>query len=374
LVINSTVPSVELEDVCKSYGYVEAVKGVSFSCHDGEFLTVLGPSGSGKTTILRIIAGFEQPTQASRLAIAGQSVVGIPAYRRDVSTVFQQYALFPHKTVGQNVEYSLKVRGIDRVERHRQAQAMLDLVRLGHTYGRRINQLSGGEQQRVALARALVARPGVLLLDEPLGALDEKLRREMQIELKQIQRQVGTSFIYVTHDQQEALAMSDRIVVMNQGLIEQIGSSEDVYEHPVSRFVASFLGTSNLLEGTLKEVHDEYVKVETEVGPLFAQRPASLPASGATLVISVRPERIAISDTPGDDHQAIATAEDGGPRNQLVGTVRNVVYKGGLSDVAVGLADGSEIRVGLAAGERLETNAGVVTLSWPATATRLLTR
>jgi ABC-type ATPase involved in cell division len=165
LVINSTVPSVELEDVCKSYGHVEAVKGVSFSCHDGEFLTVLGPSGSGKTTILRIIAGFEQPTQASRLAIAGQSVVGIPAYRRDVSTVFQQYALFPHKTVGQNVEYSLKVRGIDRVERQRQAQAMLDLVRLGHTYGRRINQLSGGEQQRVALARALVARPGVLLLD-----------------------------------------------------------------------------------------------------------------------------------------------------------------------------------------------------------------
>jgi ABC-type Fe3+/spermidine/putrescine transport system ATPase subunit len=374
LVTDSTVPSVELEDVYKSYGRVEAVKGVSFSCHDGEFLTVLGPSGSGKTTILRIIAGFEQPTHAIRLAINGQSVIGIPAYRRDVSTVFQQYALFPHKSVGQNVEYSLKVRGIDRVERQRQAQAMLDLVRLGHTYERRTNQLSGGEQQRVALARALVARPGVLLLDEPLGALDEKLRREMQIELKQIQRQVGTSFIYVTHDQQEALAMSDRIVVMNHGVIEQIGSSEDVYEHPVSRFVASFLGTSNLLEATLKEVHDGYVKVETEVGPLYAQRPASLPATGTRLAISVRPERIAISDMVDDAHQAIATTEVGGPRNRLVGTVHNVVYKGGLSDVAVLLADGSEIRVGLAAGERLETNGGVVTLRWPATATRLLIR
>ena len=164
MVPDSTVPSVELEDVYKSYGRVEAVKGISFSCHDGEFLTVLGPSGSGKTTILRIIAGFEQPTRASRLTISGRSVIGIPAYRRDVSTVFQQYALFPHKTVGQNVEYSLKVRGIDRVERQRQAQAMLDLVRLGHTYGRRINQLSGGEQQRVALARALVARPACCCL------------------------------------------------------------------------------------------------------------------------------------------------------------------------------------------------------------------
>jgi ABC-type Fe3+/spermidine/putrescine transport system ATPase subunit len=374
LASNSTIPSVELADVSKSYGRVEAVKGVSFGCLDSEFLTVLGPSGSGKTTILRIIAGFEQPTSASRLTINGQSVIGVPAYRRDVSTVFQQYALFPHMTVGQNVEYSLKVRGVARDERQRQAQAMLHLVRLGHTYGRRVNQLSGGEQQRVALSRALVARPGVLLLDEPLGALDEKLRREMQVELKQIQRQVGTSFIYVTHDQQEALAMSDRIVVMNHGLIEQIGPAEEVYEYPVSRFVASFLGTSNLLEGALKEVHNGYVYVETGVGSLYAQRPSSLPALGAAIALAVRPERIALTDALDDRHPALATSGEGGPRNRLTGTVRHVVYKGGLSDVTIALADGSEMRVGLAAGERLDTNDGEVILSWPATATRVLTR
>jgi spermidine/putrescine transport system ATP-binding protein len=207
-----------------------------------------------------------------------------------------------------------------------------------------------------------------------LGALDEKLRRDMQVELKQIQRTVGTSFVYVTHDQQEALSMSDRIVVMNGGLIEQIGSSEDVYEYPTSRFVAGFLGTSNLLEGTLKEVDDGYMTVETAVGYLYAQRPPDPPAHGTTLALSVRPERIALSDTADDPHHAIAAAGDEGPRNRLVGTVRNVVYKGGLSDVTVGLTDGSEIRVGLAAGEHLTTRDGVVTISWPAAATRVLTR
>jgi ABC-type Fe3+/spermidine/putrescine transport system ATPase subunit len=372
LVRDATIPSVELEEIYKSYGRVEAVRGVSFTCRRGEFLTVLGPSGSGKTTILRMVAGFEQPTKAARLAIEGQSVLGLPAYRRAVSTVFQQYALFPHMTVGENVEYSLKVRGIARPERRRQAVSMLELVRLGHMYDRRVNQLSGGEQQRVALARSLVARPGVLLLDEPLGALDEKLRREMQVELKQIQRQVGTSFIYVTHDQQEALAMSDRIVVMNEGRIEQVGSSEEVYEYPASRFVATFLGTSNLLEGRLEDVQDGYVSIATPVGTLFAQRPTALPPRGATLAISVRPERIALA-APGDDpHHAVATVADRGPRNRLQGTIHHIVYKGGISEVAVTLGDGSEMRAGLPAGEHLGDNVRDVILTWPATATRVL--
>jgi ABC-type Fe3+/spermidine/putrescine transport system ATPase subunit len=375
LASDSTVPSVELEDVHKSYGRVEAVRGVSFTCRDGEFLTVLGPSGSGKTTILRLIAGFEQPTRAARLAVNGQSVIGVPSYKRDVSTVFQQYALFPHMTVGQNVEYSLKVRGVAPAERQRQAQAMLDLVRLGHTYTRRINQLSGGEQQRVALARALVARPGVLLLDEPLGALDEKLRREMQVELKQIQRQVGTSFVYVTHDQQEALAMSDRIVVMNAGLIEQIGSSEEVYERPATRFVASFLGTSNLLEGVMAETHNGYVHVDTAVGLLTAERPAMLPAAGAPVAVAVRPERIALADGTALRHETPALAADAaGPHNRLAGTVQYVVYKGGLSDVTVALRDGSEMRAALAAGEQSVPVGTEVTMSWAAAATRVLVR
>src|SRR5438309_5342579 len=242
----TAVASVHLERIRKVFGETEAVAGIDLEIADGEFFSMLGPSGSGKTTTLRMIAGFEQPT-SGRILLHGRDVTGVPPFDRDVNTVFQDYALFPHMNVADNVGYGLMVRRVERAERERRVTDALRMVRLTGFGGRKPSQLSGGQRQRVALARALVNRPRVLLLDEPLGALDLKLREEMQIELKAIQKQVGITFIYVTHDQQEALTMSDRIAVFNTGRIEQIGTPADVYERPATRFVAGFVGTSNLL-------------------------------------------------------------------------------------------------------------------------------
>jgi putative spermidine/putrescine transport system ATP-binding protein len=241
------VPAVRLRGVRRSYGQLEAVAGVDLEVAEGEFFTMLGPSGSGKTTLLRLIAGFERP-DAGTVELGGADVTREPPYARTVNTVFQDYALFPHMSVAENVEYGLRVRRIAKAERRRRADAALDMVRLTGLGGRKPIQLSGGQRQRVALARAIVNEPEVLLLDEPLGALDLKLRQEMQLELKRIQREVGISFIYVTHDQEEALTMSDRLAVFNQGRIEQLGTPVEVYEHPASDFVAGFIGVSNLLE------------------------------------------------------------------------------------------------------------------------------
>ena len=242
--------AVSMRGVTKRFGDVAAVDGVDLDVVSGEFFSMLGPSGSGKTTMLRMIAGFEQPTTGV-IRLGGVDVTRLPPFDRDVNTVFQDYALFPHMTVEQNIEYGLKVRKVPRAERRTRVGEALATVRL-QTYGtRRPSELSGGQRQRVALARALVNHPRVLLLDEPLGALDLKLRGEMQIELKQIQRHVGITFIFVTHDQEEALTMSDRIAVFNAGRIEQIGTPTELYERPGSRFVAGFVGTSNLLSGDL---------------------------------------------------------------------------------------------------------------------------
>jgi putative spermidine/putrescine transport system ATP-binding protein len=241
------VPAVRLSGVRRSYGPVTAVAGVDLEVAEGEFFTMVGPSGSGKTTLLRLIAGFERP-DAGRVELAGVDVTGQPPYARDVNTVFQDYALFPHMNVIENVEYGLRVRRVGKAERRRRAEAALGMVRLAGLGDRKPGQLSGGQRQRVALARAIVNEPEVLLLDEPLGALDAKLRQDMQIELKRIQREIGISFIYVTHDQEEALTMSDRLAVFNQGRIEQLGSPVAVYERPASDFVAGFIGISNLLE------------------------------------------------------------------------------------------------------------------------------
>jgi putative spermidine/putrescine transport system ATP-binding protein len=239
--------AVRLVAVRKSYGRVIAADGVDLEIADGEFFTMLGPSGSGKTTLLRIIAGFERPDSGT-VELGGTDVTRQPPYMRDVNTVFQDYALFPHMTVIENVEYGLKIRKVARAERRRRAEEMLDMVRLSGLGGRKPLQLSGGQRQRVALARAIVNQPEVLLLDEPLGALDLKLRQEMQTELKRIQREVGITFIYVTHDQEEALTMSDRLAVLNGGQIEQIGTPVDVYEQPATEFVAGFIGVSNLID------------------------------------------------------------------------------------------------------------------------------
>ena len=245
-------PQIELIGVRKVFGDVVAVEGADLTVGDGELFAILGPSGSGKTTVLRMIAGFEQPT-AGVIKLGGVDVTALPARRRDVNTVFQEYALFPHMTVAQNVEYGLKVRGVPKAERRRRTADALDMVRLTDHAPRRPAQLSGGQRQRVALARALVGRPRVLLLDEPLGALDLKLREQMQIELKAIQREVGITFVIVTHDQDEALTLCDRLAVFNDGRIEQVGNARDVYENPANRFVADFVGTSNVLDGAAAE-------------------------------------------------------------------------------------------------------------------------
>src|SRR5512139_1047065 len=240
--------AVVFENVARHFGEVHAVDSVSMEVRDGEFFSMLGPSGSGKTTCLRLIAGFEQP-DAGRILLYGQDVSGLPPYERSVNTVFQDYALFPHMTVGENIAYGLMLKRVPKAEREKRVDDMLDLVRLPGLDWRKPSQLSGGQRQRVALARALINRPKVLLLDEPLGALDLKLRQQMQVELKNIQREVGITIIFVTHDQEEALTMSDRIAVFNQGRIEQVGTAHEVYESPESAFVAGFVGTSNLLSG-----------------------------------------------------------------------------------------------------------------------------
>ena len=242
-----TSTAIEFRGVSRAFAEVRAVDGVSFEIADGEFFAMLGPSGSGKTTCLRLIAGFEQP-DAGEILLHGKPMRGVPPYDRPVNTVFQDYALFPHMSVLDNVGYGLMVRGVGREERRRKAEAMLQVVALGGMGGRRPSQLSGGQRQRVALARALVLEPEVLLLDEPLGALDLKLRQQMQGELKALQRKVGITFVFVTHDQDEALGMADRVAVFSQGRIEQIGTAEQVYEHPATEFVAGFVGSSNIVD------------------------------------------------------------------------------------------------------------------------------
>jgi len=239
---------ISLRGLSKSFGAVRAVDGVDLDIYQGEFLTLLGPSGSGKTTVLRMIAGFEIP-DAGTIHLNGSEITHLPAYERDVNTVFQDYALFPHMDVVSNIEYGLRVKGVGKVERHAQAMAALQQVRLDGYEKRKPSQLSGGQRQRVALARALVNRPAVLLLDEPLGALDLKLREQMQIELKELQRQVGITFIFVTHDQEEALTMSDRVAVFERGKIQQLDAPATIYENPANSFVAGFVGISNLISG-----------------------------------------------------------------------------------------------------------------------------
>jgi putative spermidine/putrescine transport system ATP-binding protein len=296
-------------DVClrairKTYGDVVAVDSIDLEIDRGEFFTMLGPSGSGKTTTLRIIAGFERP-DSGRVELNGVDVTRRPPYDRDVNTVFQDYALFPHMSVADNVEYGLRVKGVKRQERRRRAQEVLALVRLEGFGERRPVQLSGGQRQRVALARAIVNHPEVLLLDEPLGALDLKLRQEMQTELKRIQQQVGITFVYVTHDQEEALTMSDRIAVFSQGRIDQIGTPAEIYERPANEFVAAFVGISNLLERD---------------GRRF----------------TIRPEKIRLL---GDDDRLEAGEHCEG------GTIRDVIYAGMITRYVVDLDQGGELVV-----------------------------
>ncbi|TAN35148.1 ABC transporter ATP-binding protein [bacterium] len=311
-------PVVVLERVVKRFGAATAVDHLDLEIRRGEFFSLLGPSGCGKTTTLRLIGGFEAPNEGV-VRLDGQDVTGLPAYRRDVNTVFQSYGLFPHLNVFDNVAFGLRRRHVAKNEVDRRVVEALDLVGLGAYRRRRPAQMSGGQQQRVALARALVNRPQVLLLDEPLGALDLRLRRQMQLELKRIQKEVGITFVFVTHDQEEAMTISDRIAVMSQGRIEQLGPPEEVYERPATVFVAEFLGVSNLLEGTYLRGHEGWGLVEL-TGGVMVRVPAD-PARepGERLHLGVRPEKIEI-------HPAGAALAE--PLNTLAGTLRSAVFVG----------------------------------------------
>ncbi|MGW1893397.1 ABC transporter ATP-binding protein [Streptomyces sp. NPDC002004] len=318
-------PAVRLDGVSKQFADSYAVRDVHLDIEAGQFFSLLGPSGCGKTTSLRMIGGFTDPTEGAVL-LAGEDVTALPPNKRNVNTVFQSYALFDHLSIADNVAFGLKRKGVDKSEIRRRVGEMLDLVQLGGLARRRPRTLSGGQRQRVALARALVNRPAVLLLDEPLAALDLKLRRQMQVELKQIQREVGITFVFVTHDQDEALTMSDRVAVMNEGRVEQCGTPEDVYEHPTSRFVASFMGTSNLMAGTYRD------------GEVVLDQGPSLPVGrrdvgdGSTVSVSVRPEKIWLSDfEPG--------------MSVLRGVIRETVYSGPTTTYLIELAPGVTLSV-----------------------------
>ncbi|MGN6576760.1 MAG: ABC transporter ATP-binding protein [Nocardioides sp.] len=310
-----TAAAVSLRGLTKRFGAVTAVDGVDLDIAEGEFFSMLGPSGSGKTTVLRMVAGFEAPSAGSVL-LRGRDVTGEPPFVRDVNTVFQDYALFPHMSVRENVEYGLRVKRVDRGERRTRAEQALETVRLASYGERRPHELSGGQRQRVALARALVNRPAVLLLDEPLGALDLKLRREMQIELKALQRDVGITFVFVTHDQEEALTMSDRIAVFHDGRIEQVATPARLYERPATSFVASFVGTSNLVSG-----------------------PAAERVFGEPGTFSVRPEKVHLRH--GDETSSGPDPDE----CRVSGTVAEVVYLGAATHSVVDVGDGVRITV-----------------------------
>ena len=321
-------PDISVRGLTKRYGDVVAVDRVDLDIPAGEFFTMLGPSGSGKTTTLRLIAGFERPDDG-RIELAGRDVASIPPFDRPVNTVFQDYALFPHMKVQENVEYGLRVKRVGKAERRRRAEEALEMVRLGGYGDRKPGQLSGGQRQRVALARAIVNQPQALLLDEPLGALDLKLRQDLQIELKELQQQLGMTFVYVTHDQEEALTMSDRLAVFNGGKIEQVGPPAEVYEHPTSEFIAGFVGVSNVIERDGRRY-------------------------------TVRPEKINLL-MEGEERQAGTHVEQG--------TVRDVQYVGPVTRYYVTLERGGELQV-LAqnldegSSEVLEARGRRVSLEW----------
>ncbi|HKE66768.1 MAG TPA: ABC transporter ATP-binding protein [Micromonosporaceae bacterium] len=359
-------PAIELIGVVKEFTahgeVVAAVNGIDLAIRPGEFFSLLGPSGCGKTTTMRMVAGFEEPTRGHVL-LHGNDVTGVPPNRRDVNMVFQSYALFPHMSVAENVSFGLEQRRVPKLEIQQRVGEILEIVGLTGREKRRPRELSGGQQQRVALARALVNRPSALLLDEPLGALDLKLRQAMQVELKRIQRDVGITFVYVTHDQGEALTMSDRIAVMNEGIIEHLGPPRDIYEHPATKFVAGFIGTSNLLDGTVTAVqHGDdgevaVLKTSADERIVVPVRDGVAAAVGNGIELTVRPEKIVIrTDRPTDNQGSV-----------LTGTVTEVVYLGTATTYNVTTSAGSDVVVFLqnaSSAEDLAARGDSVWLTW----------
>ena len=355
--------AIQLREVSKHFGTVVAVDRVSLSIRDGEFFSLLGPSGCGKTTTLRLIAGFELPTEGE-VYIGGKLQGETPPYRRPVNTVFQNYALFPHMTVYENVAFGLQMRKVPKGEIRRRVLEALEMVRLPGMENRRPDQLSGGQQQRVALARALVNQPKVLLLDEPLGALDLKLRKAMQLELKALQHRVGITFVYVTHDQEEALTMSDRIAVMSEGRVLQVGAPEEIYERPANRFVADFIGETNFLEGVVKGIRAGEVAVEVDgelVLRVVADRGVGM---GQEVTVAIRPEKLSLHPEPPDE-------------KAVPGVVKEVIYTGTDTRYVVQLTGQSQVvarqqNTGPGGGRRFPVGARVY-VHWRPEAARLLT-
>jgi putrescine transport system ATP-binding protein len=362
-------PYIEIEHVGKSFGAVTALSGVSLKIYRQELFCLLGGSGCGKTTLLRILAGFETPT-TGRVRIDGQDMTGVPPYHRPVNMMFQSYALFPHMSVAQNVGYGLKHEALSKAQARERVAEMLDLVQLRGFETRRPDQLSGGQRQRVALARSLAKRPKLLLLDEPLGALDKKLREQTQFELMSIQYKTGVTFVVVTHDQEEAMALSTRIAVMDKGQVVQVGTPQDIYEYPNCRFSADFIGSINLFDGTVTASEDGRIAVACEEveRPLFIQRTASLPP-GSRVTVAIRPEKIRIGrDKPSD-----------GTANAIRGQVLDLGYFGGHSLYRVKLSSGRIVLVDHQNRNRMHEDERQVDwddnvwLSWPPGAALALT-
>ena len=344
--------AVQLTGITKRFGGMTAVDSVDLTVRPAEFLSLLGPSGCGKTTTLRMLAGFEQPDEGS-VRISGQEVAGVPPHKRDVNTVFQQYALFPHMTVWDNVAFGPRSRKVSEKDLRPMVDEMLGIVRLADFAKRRPSQLSGGQQQRVALARALVNRPSVLLLDEPLGALDLKLRQAMQLELKRIQRDVGITFVFVTHDQEEALTMSDRIAVMNQGRIEQLGTPQEIYEEPTSVFVAGFIGSANLLPATVTAISDGMVTARLRAGAeVTVGADHARFAQGRRVTAMVRPERLQLTTV-----EPLTT-------EKLRATVTESIFQGASSKVIAKTPDGTEMIADLEADDARVRPGDAVWITW----------
>ena len=344
---------VELEQVNKFYGSNHVVRDVSLQVEQGEFLTLLGSSGCGKTTTLRMIAGFEMPSSGI-IRVEGEDIAGKQPYDRNVNTVFQSYALFPHKTIYDNIAYGLKVKKVPKNEIRPRVEEMLRLVQLEGYEKRYPSQLSGGQKQRVAIARAVINRPKVLLLDEPLGALDLKLRKQMQLELKRLQRKLGITFIYVTHDQEEALTMSDRIAVMHEGIIDQIATPTQIYEHPETKFVATFIGETNIFEGNIvgqsKTAEGTENRVAVENGFVAAVDGEEF-RIGDFVTISVRPEKLRFSQTEFEPFG-------------LQGIVKDYIYVGSILKANISLPNGNEVRAERLSGEQMPRVGDVVYINW----------
>jgi len=339
---------VELRKVNKFYGENHVVRDLDLIVGKGEFLTLLGPSGCGKTTTLRMVAGFEDPSSGSIL-VEGLNMEDREPFNRNVNTVFQSYALFPHKTIYDNIGFGLKMKKVPKAEIRKRVTEMLAMVQLEGFEKRMPHQLSGGQKQRVAIARALINRPNVLLLDEPLGALDLKLRKQMQIELKHLQKKLGITFIYVTHDQEEALTMSDRIAIMQKGIIEQLVTPSEIYENPASKFVADFIGESNIIYATVAEVNGDNLLLQTENGTIMALNNDN--EIDDIVYVSIRPEKLKFTDSQVEDFA-------------ISGVVKEHIYLGALIRCIVMLPNGQELKITRFAGDKLPPVDSVVYLSW----------